>query len=62
MSKVVNQKTGLPSRVNVNNPQELQRAIDVILQYLRTANGETDAGKRYVTADELAAIKASLEP
>lgn len=60
MSKTVNQKAGIPGRVNVGNPQELQRAVDVILQYLRTANGEADPGKRYVTADELAALKASL--
>jgi hypothetical protein len=60
MAKLVNQKVGIPGRVDVNKPQELQRAIDTILQFLRTANGENDGNKRYVTAAELASTVASL--
>lgn len=60
MARKVNQAVGLPTRVDVDNPAELQRAIDTILQFLRTSNGEGDAGKRYITVDDLDAFRATL--
>jgi hypothetical protein len=61
MAKRINQAVGLPTRVDAGNPRDLQRAIDAIMQFLRTANGEGDATKRYATVEELDALRARLD-
>lgn len=54
MARTINLPTGLPTTVNVQNPQELKRVVERLIELIQTMNGERgEEGKRLVTKDEL---------
>jgi len=52
MGQTVNQKSGLPVRIDVRDPAALQNAMDRIMDMLQILNGERGNG-RAVTREEL---------
>jgi hypothetical protein len=53
-SRVTNLSLGLPRQVNVNDPAELRRVMQRILEILHTWNGDVgQPGERLVTAREI---------
>lgn len=51
--RTINLPTGLPANVNTDDPKELRRILNRVLEVLRVWNGEAgDPGDRVVTAKE----------
>lgn len=51
--RTINLPSGLPASVNSNDPAELRRVINKLLEIVRVWNGEAgDPGDRVVTAKE----------
>lgn len=51
--RIINLASGLPATVNTEDPQELRRVLNRMLEMLRVWNGESgSAGDRVVTAKE----------
>lgn len=51
--RIINIASGLPANVNSDDPRELRRVLNRVLEVIRVWNGEAgDAGDRVVTAKE----------
>lgn len=51
--RTINLATGLPATVNTDDPKELRRVLNRVLEVIRVWNGEAgDPGERVLTAKE----------